>query len=512
MTDHANPEDISTITSEIEQFIGNAERPVLIENAIELFDLSSVKWKISTEFRKLVFEVWNQSHTLMRRVEGVAYHDHKSLGLFVRKPYAGKSDVIEIRDIASSVQIKAKGYNRSHFTRKLLEMLEREWPGWKFESISHQSDREKSFSAWYTRGLARKGTQCWAFLGLNATELPAAADSLLAFALLWLDSLRQRTRGIIVGALRLFVPTTTIDLNAYRTMYLNSRVVHVELLRWQLGDRRPEPDSFERKQLWEVSLAPCGRGRPQHERHRQTLRDLLGDLADQVYIVRDANGKSLSIRFAGLELVRIEGNLAPRVLFGLEGEVRQLDRTGPEALREFVRSAVNRRRAENPNKMDELYKLQAERWLESIVISDVTRIDPALDPRFVYSQVPAFSDVNRGVIDILGIRSDRRLAVIELKLSEEINLPFQALDYWIAVKELAARKKFQDSGYFKDFAPNDAPPVLYLVAPAFRFHSSTDILLRYFDPSIEIQLVGINAGWRKGLKVLFRRSPRGRAH
>ena len=34
---------------------------------------------------------------------------------------------------------------------------------------------------------------------------------------------------------------------------------------------------------------------------------------------------------------------------------------------------------------------QPERWLESLVVRNVAAIDPRLDPKAVYSQVPAFS-------------------------------------------------------------------------------------------------------------------------
>jgi hypothetical protein len=34
-----------------------------------------------------------------------------------------------------------------------------------------------------------------------------------------------------------------------------------------------------------------------------------------------------------------------------------------------------------------LYRAQAERWLESLVRNDVTRVDGVLDSRFVYAQV-----------------------------------------------------------------------------------------------------------------------------
>jgi len=141
-------------------------------------------------------------------------------------------------------------------------------------------------------------------------------------------------------------------------------------------------------------------------------------------------------------------------------------------------------------------------------MQDITRIDPALSPEFVYPQVPAFTRTDRGVIDILTVTRDGRLAVIELKLEEQINLPFQALDYWLRVEALRKHGKFQDSGYFRGLAISDAPPLLYLVVPAFRFHSTTTHLLRYLDSAITVMQIGINDQWRNGIKVLFRRELR----
>jgi len=48
-------------------------------------------------------------------------------------------------------------------------------------------------------------------------------------------------------------------------------------------------------------------------------------------------------------------------------------------------------------------------------------------------------------------------------------------------------------------------PLVYLVSPAFRYHSTTGRLLRYLDPAIRIIQVGINDSWRKDIKILFRR-------
>jgi hypothetical protein len=96
------------------------------------------------------------------------------------------------------------------------------------------------------------------------------------------------------------------------------------------------------------------------------------------------------------------------------------------------------------------------------------------------------------------------LAVVELKVHEEINLPLQGLDYWLRVDWLQTRRQFQEFGYFQGCELADAPPLLYLVSPAFRFHSTTGNLLRYFDRRIEVVLIGINDTWRKQIQVIFR--------
>jgi len=48
------------------------------------------------------------------------------------------------------------------------------------------------------------------------------------------------------------------------------------------------------------------------------------------------------------------------------------------------------------------------------------------------------------------------------------------------------------------------PPLIYLVAPALRFHPSTDELLKYLTPKLETVRVGLAESWRRGLRVVMR--------
>ena len=95
-----------------------------------------------------------------------------------------------------------------------------------------------------------------------------------------------------------------------------------------------------------------------------------------------------------------------------------------------------------------MYRMQPERWLETQVAADPTRVDARLDPRFLYTQVPALSAGDRGVIDLLGVTRDGRLAILELKADEDIHLMLQAADYWLRVRWHQQQDDIQRYGYF----------------------------------------------------------------
>ena len=78
--------------------------------------------------------------------------------------------------------------------------------------------------------------------------------------------------------------------------------------------------------------------------------------------------------------------------------------------------------------------MQPERWLESELRRDVSLIDAQLDAAHVYTQVPAFAAADRGMLDVLSVDKDGRLAVIELKADEDLHLALQGLDYWVRVR------------------------------------------------------------------------------
>ena len=108
-------------------------------------------------------------------------------------------------------------------------------------------------------------------------------------------------------------------------------------------------------------------------------------------------------------------------------------------------------------------------------------------------------------VDLLALRQDGRLVVIELKVSEDREHVLQGAEYW---RRVEAHRKFGHltrARLFGEMKIRDEPPLVYLVAPTLRFHPSFRILAQTIASDIEIYRFDINEDWRAGVRVMRRR-------
>jgi hypothetical protein len=221
----------------------------------------------------------------------------------------------------------------------------------------------------------------------------------------------------------------------------------------------------------------------------------------------------LAFRWRGLEFARarmgaeaVTFRSKQEIVFGVGAEERVLEDRNFTFFLQLLAAVRDTRHPYGP-RQHSLFRLRPERWLESLVVADVSVIDERLESRALYSQVPAFSASDRAMLDVLTTTRNGRLAVVELKADEDIHLPLQGLDYWSRVEWHHTRGEFPRFGYFPERELSTDKPLLYLVAPALHVHPATDILLRYVSPEIEWEFVGIDERWREGVKVVFRKRP-----
>ncbi|MCX6624753.1 MAG: hypothetical protein NTY38_27565, partial [Acidobacteria bacterium] len=248
----------------------------------------------------------------------------------------------------------------------------------------------------------------------------------------------------------------------------------------------------------DTHLTPCSPSRAQLPADVAGWAERLCRLPE-VERVRRPNGE-WSLRVRGLEFAATREG---RLVFGLEhrsvanaSDLPEMERLATELAR--LRSATAADRA-NP-----LYTRNPELWLESQVRANLEEIHAPLAPGVVYGQVPSFGGGERGVIDLLAVENTGRLTVMEIKASEDVHLPFQALDYWMRVKWHLEQEEFSRLGYFPGVELTSEWPRLLLIAPSLAFHPANEIVLRYFSPAIPVERIGLAVKWEKELRVMFR--------
>jgi hypothetical protein len=208
----------------------------------------------------------------------------------------------------------------------------------------------------------------------------------------------------------------------------------------------------------------------------------------------------VSWRVNGLQFASFDGT---RVDFGIETPALASASNLPEILA-LGRELLRRRSSDTVDRRSPLFLRDPESWLESRVRSRIVDIDASLLPVPVYGQVPAMAAGERGVLDLLACDYAGRLAVVEVKVAEDLHLPLQALDYWIRVTWHLDRDEFTARGFFPGITLQKQSPRMLLVAPALNFHPATESILRYFPPSLDVHRIGVTMDWQRGLEIAFR--------
>ena len=483
----------------------------MLENGAVAFDLGQARYSISGEHDRCLLHLWSAERNTVRRVveaevkNGVLKLSVQRLG----QPRPTRLEICREYDRRSP---SAKKTARIRYEQKLRRTLDRHFPDFTVARLTSAVDLEKSFGPIYTRGLLRKGQSAFAVLGVNGSETQASVDAALTFAILWLEASRQSAAGkFMVEGLHLFVPHRGSALVRDRMANLNPMAA-----KWNLFELDERHDALTRIDCSDrgnvaTRLVQATNEDAAQERFAESVAKIRGILPNCEIAVLSA--AELAFRWRGLEFARVRMGAEAatfrskqEIVFGVGAEERVLEERNLPLFLQLIAALRDSRHPYGP-RQNALFRLRPERWLESLVVSDVSVIDGELEPQALYSQVPAFSASDRAMLDVLTTTRDGRLAVVELKADEDIHLPLQGLDYWSRVEWHHARGEFPRYGYFCGRELSTEKPLLYLVAPALHVHPATDILLRYISPEIEWEFVGIDERWREGVKVVFRKRP-----
>ncbi len=521
------------IAAVLEGFLADFPNAVVMEDGKVLFDLREAKYSLSTEHGRCTLHLWGAERNLVRRVgwaelRGASTRD-KTVLLSTYRFGQTRPQALELAGDKDRRTPSTREATRTRFVARLERILERQFPEWRPEAFRTAMDLEKSFGPAYTRGLLVQGsgaaTRAWAVIAVNDEETSATIDGILTFGILWLQVCGEQGGGRrLMQGLKVIVPRSVAALTLSRMAWLAG-----ERSRWELW----ELDQRDRDEV----LTPCDIGdhgnlttRLLHAPNERAARERFADAAARVMAIvpsasRDVitqqirSGTELAFHLHGLEFARVRlgasaesFNRIEQISFGAGAHETALTGETEPQLRQLV-ARLCERRCPGGDKRDPLYRMQPERWLEGELRRDLTQLDHALDPAHVYAQVPAFAAGDRGLLDLLGVSQDGRLAVLELKADEDPQLALQGLDYWIRVRWHHAQNpdassglgEFQRHGYFGGVRLAEGAPRLYLVAPSLRIHPATEIVLRHLSPRVEWTLLALGERWREQVKVVWRK-------
>ena len=483
---------MNEIQETIERFLTGSAQPALCELGAETLSIGAHNFVVEERGGVLTIQAWDDHRSLSRRVVGIESEVRGRLVLRVEH-FGKRSGTVALVDLRHpSGSTLAARSSHLEFREVLRRFLRRQYPRFRIAELSAAPDLEHSLSPVYPRALLREGASAWA--AIAAPPEPMQTDGVLSFGLIWLDYLREREPDLAVRGLILFLPAGAEKNTCLRLLFLNPCLAQYTAFVYDKEALEYPVDLRDYGNL-DTRLEPCRRAA---QRMPHPAVDRLARI-DGVESIDRPDGE-LSLRVKGLEFARTVG---ADLLFGLETR-RKLTPSNESRLERLARELARVRCADTEDRLHPLYMRNPEAWLESETRAQLEQIDATLLPGPVYGQVPAFAASDRGVMDLLAVDRDGRLAVIELKASEDIHLPLQGLDYWMRVKWHLERGEFTSHGYFPGQALRTEPPRILLVSPALEIHPTNERVIRYISPAAPIERIGVGLEWQKRLKVMYR--------
>jgi len=220
---------------------------------------------------------------------------------------------------------------------------------------------------------------------------------------------------------------------------------------------------------------------------------------DNIDIVYSKQGETL--RFNGLPFARVRSMLGrERAWFGTGKERSILTAGNFDAVSRLVLELELHRTGTAPNKRHEHYRAAPEAWLESIFRRNINLLDANLILAPIYNQFRSSNDK----IDLLALRRDGRLVIIELKTKPDREMVLQAADYWRKIELQRRRGVLAEANLFGGIEIIDQPALVYLAAPALSFHRDLEFFAGAVSPEIEIWRFELHERWRSAVKVIGR--------
>ena len=463
------------------------------------------EFEFSAAHARLIFSCWTETGSTTWHVKGWNWTGDK-LVLQTSRRMGAEVATLELIPRASAKAIVASIAAARQERCERLAILVSDYLSAKIEKSALSPGMRRDQPGRYARIILRLRHERIAVTGIVAESDVRNVDSLFSSTVLWFQRMLQSPKRPHIQRLLLIVERQIIDAARQRHVLLRDSLRdRIELLLIDEHWNEITPAArFERKQLWRKRLT---RFPPVNETEASNRTEAIVTHAPEaIDAVASRHGQTL--RYHGLPFARVRRIMnQDRIWFGIEGSRRRsLDEYHTRDWLKLLRDLGEYRSADCRDRRHWLYRASGEAWLESILRRDITKLDPGLIIAPLHAQFRTSHGGPTGArpIDLLALRHDGRLVVIELKVNEDREHVFQGVDYWRRVEAHRRRGHISSAKLFGDREISDESPLVYLVAPTLRFHPSFATLGRTIAPDIEIYRFDINEHWRGEVRVVRR--------
>jgi hypothetical protein len=483
---------------ELESFLHSHHEWLLVDSAGKSFSLEACEIEITLEREKLFFGFTSEKGFQTWRIAAYQFENEK-IRLDLTRNFGKENEKISLVPRLSAFDLNETArLARIEKARKIARLITETNPPAKLVRVD--LNQATGRFAQIVFEVFRK-TQTAALADVSDSLTP---EVLISTAILWLEKLRHRKKNPIESVWILAETKQAKDLSKLHGLLRENWKNKIRL--FEISREGAKARSEELKEIPALPISGLWFGKrakiPAIENLElsETARKIVELAPGEIDVARSQNGET--VRFAGLPFARVRKiSGAEKAWFGVETKKRMLHEKTFDEFLELIEELKIYRRFDSPNKHHAFYRLAPESWLEARLRKNVKLLDANLILSPLYHQFRA----ERGSIDLLALRKDGRLVVIELKVAPDLTAVFQAAGYWRKIELQRRIGNLRKAKIFGDAEISDAPALVYLVAPTLAFHRDSTFLAQTISDEIEIYRFDLNESWRREIKVLERK-------
>lgn len=487
---------MTDLTENLEQFLAAHNEWLLVSSSGTAFGLQNTEIEVETSKNRTLLSFLDDKGFQTWRVRKCEIENGKITFDLARNFEREKETITLVPRVSASVLTAETEIARLETANKIAARLAENFP--KMRLVRCALNQENGRLAQIVLQNSG-GAQIAVLADVSETLTP---EDLLASALFRLRSLGGRSKDPVEAIWILTNKKTRRDLQRLHALLRVSwkkRII-------PLGtDEKNQDAAVKIEKLKTLEIEDLWREKPGKIHTAKNIepscaaRGVMELAPAEIDVLFTRNGETL--RFLGLPFARVRKIFGEeKIWFGIEKERRLLNENNLEDFEKLIDDLKTYRSFASPNRRHALYRLAPEAWLEAVLRRNIHLLDANLILSPLHGQFRTAHDR----IDLLALRSDGRLVIIELKTAPDREMPFQAIDYWRKI-ELQRRKGIlNEARIFGEKRIADAPALIYLAAPALCFHRDFPFLAGTVSMHLEIYRFDLNNGWRENPRVISR--------